>query len=181
MRRFLSGGVVMVLTLTALTTSQGGDKAAPKLPTPPTNPALEKMKKLAGTWVVADKDGKPTDQVASIIKVTSGGSAVHETLFPGQPHEMVSIYTVDGADLIMTHYCVLGNQPRMKADPKSPSNQIVFRFAGGTNLNPAKDKHMHGATLIIVSDDRIEVQGTGWENGGPAKDMCCGLKLVRKK
>jgi hypothetical protein len=57
----------------------------------------------------------------------------------------------------------------------------VWHFAGGTNLNPAKDKHMHEATLTIVSDDQIEVKGTGWENGAPAKEMCCGLKLVRKK
>ena len=84
------------------------------------------MKKLAGTWLLADKDGKPTDQIASIIKVTAGGSVVHETLFPGQPHEMVSVYHRDGADLVMTHYCALGNQPRMKADPKSPANQIHF-------------------------------------------------------
>jgi hypothetical protein len=180
-RRFLAGGVVLTLVLALATVSRGGGETGNKLPARATNANLEKLKKLAGTWVAADKDGKPTDQVVSVIKVTAGGSAVHETLFPGQPHEMVSVYTVDGADLIMTHYCVLGNQPRMKADPKSPANQIVFRFAGGTNLDPAKDKHMHEATLTIVSDDRIEVLGTGWENGAPAKDMCCGLKLVRKK
>jgi hypothetical protein len=160
--------------------SHGDDKAVPKLPAPPTNAALEKMKALAGTWLLTD-EGKPTDQIASIIKVTAGGSVVHETLFPGQPHEMVSVYTVDGPDLIMTHYCVLGNQPRMKADPKSPANQIVFRFAGGTNLDPKKDKHMHEATLTIVDDDHLELNGIGWENGAPAKEMCCGLKLVRKK
>ena len=169
------------LLLTLSQASFGGDKPGVKLPSPATNAGLEKMKKLAGTWLAADKDGKPTDQVVSVIKVTAGGSAVHETLFPGQPHEMVSIYTADGQDLIMTHYCVLGNQPRMKADPKSPPNQIVFRFAGGSNLNPAKDKHMHEATLTFVGDDRIEVKGTGWENGAPAKEMCCGMKLVRKK
>ena len=120
------------------------------------------------------------DQVVSVIKVTAGGSVVHETLFPGQPHEMVSVYTVDGPDLIMTHYCVLGNQPRMKADPKSPANQIVWRYAGGSNLNP-KRTSMHEATLTIVDDDHIEVNGIGWENGAPAKEMCCGLKLVRRK
>jgi hypothetical protein len=178
-RRFLACGLLMTLTLSSAV--RGGEKAVPKLPPPPTNAALEKMKRLAGTWVLADKDGKPTDQVASVIKVTAGGSVVHETLFPGQPHEMVSVYTVDGPDLIMTHYCVLGNQPRMKADPKSPANHIVFRFAGGTNLDPKKDKHMHEATLTIVDHDHIEVIGTGWENGVPATDMCCGLKLVRKK
>ena len=179
-QRLLSLGL-LTLVLTISPVSQADDKTAPQLPAPPTNAALEKMKKLAGTWLLADSDGKPTDQVASIIKVTAGGSAVHETLFPGQPHEMVSVYTVDGSDLIMTHYCVLGNQPRMKADPKSPANQIVFRFAGGTNLDPKKDKHMHEATLTIIDADRLEVNGIGWENGGPAKEMCCGLKLVRKK
>jgi hypothetical protein len=176
-RRFVVCGVLLTLSLVSF----GGDKPGAKLPAPPSNAGLEKMKKLAGTWLAADKDGKPTDQVVSIIKVTAGGSVVHETLFPGQPQEMVSIYTVDGPDLIMTHYCVLGNQPRMKADPKSPTGQIVFEFAGGGNLDPKKDKHMHEATLTIVDDDHIEVKGTGWENGEPAKDMCCGLSLVRKK
>src|SRR5258707_466557 len=177
-RRFFVCGL-MLIALQAVT--YGDDKTAGKLPPAPTNAGLEKMKKLAGTWVAADKAGKPTDQIVSIIKVTAGGSAVHETLFPGQPHEMISVYTADGPDLVMTHYCVLGNQPRMKADPKSPANQIVFRFAGGANLDAKKDKHMHEATLTIVDDDRLEVNGIGWENGAPAKEMCCGLKLVRKK
>jgi hypothetical protein len=176
-RQFLVCGLLLSLSLV----SYGDDNPGAKLAPPPSNAGLEKMKKMAGTWLVADQDGKPTNQVASIIKVTAGGSVVHETLFPGQPHEMVSIYTANGPDLIMTHYCVLGNQPRMKADPKSPANQIVFQFAGGGNLDPKKDKHMHEATLTIVDDDRIEVKGTGWENGAPAKEMCCGLKLVRKK
>ena len=94
-RRFVACGLLLTLSLASF----GGDKPEAKLPPPPTNAGLEKMKKLAGTWLVADKDGKPTDQVASIIKVTAGGSAVHETLFPGQPQEMVSIYTVERAGL----------------------------------------------------------------------------------
>jgi len=181
LREFFGCGLLAAVTVTFSLPSYGGDKAQPKLPAAPTNAALEKMKKLAGTWLVADDAGKPTDQIASIIKITAGGSVVHETLFPGQPQEMVSVYSVDGPDLIMTHYCVLGNQPRMKADPKSSANQIVFHFAGGTNLDPKKDKHMHEATLTFVDEDHLEVNGSAWEDGGPAKDMCCGLKLVRKK
>lgn len=146
-----------------------------------TNPGLEKMKGLVGTWVAADKDGKPTDQVVSVIKLTSGGSAIHETLFPGQPHEMISIYTADGSELVMTHYCMLGNQPRMKAKTKSLTNKLNFEFDGGTNLDPKKDKHMHSAVLTIVDGDHFEVEGVGWEDGKPAKEMCNGLKLVRKK
>jgi hypothetical protein len=168
--------LLLALQLAAYCDDKNGQQ-----PPLPTNSSFEKIKKLAGTWLAADKDGKPTDQVVSIIKVTAGGSVVHETLFPGQPDEMVSIYTVDGPDLIMTHYCVLGNQPRMKADPKSPANQISFQFAGGSNLDPKKDKHMHAATLTIVDDSHIEIAGVAWDGGAPAPDMCCGMKLVRKK
>ena len=181
MRLFPVCALALTLHLSFTWAIYGDTKPEGKVPSKPANAAFETMKKLAGTWLAADKDGKPTDQVVSVIRVTAGGSAVHETLFPGQPQEMVSVYTVDGQDLIMTHYCVLGNQPRMKADSNSTSDKIVFHFIGGTNLDPAKDKHMHEATLTIVGDDRIDVQGSGWENGAPAKEMCCGLKLVRKK
>jgi hypothetical protein len=159
----------------------GDEKHDHPIPAAPTNPGLEKMKTLVGTWVAADKDGHPTSDVVSIIKLTAGGSAIHETLFPGQAHEMVSIYTPDGSDLLMTHYCMLGNQPRLKASTKSLKDRLVFEFAGGSNLDPKKDRHMHAATLIFVDSDHLEIEGTGWENGVPAKEMCNGMKLVRKK
>src|SRR5262245_29999779 len=104
----------------------GDDKHNHPLPAAPTNAGLEKMKTLVGTWVTADEDGKPTDEVVSVIRVTAGGSAVHETLFPDQPHEMISIYTAEGTDLVLTHFCMLGNQPRLKASTKSLKNKLVF-------------------------------------------------------
>ncbi len=149
--------------------------------TPPTNAGFERMKKLAGTWVEANKDGTPSDKVVSVLKVTAGGSAVQETFFPGDANEMVSLYHLDKGDLVMTHYCMLGNQPRMKADPKSEKNQIHFAFAGGTNLDPAKDMHMHESTITFVDDDHIEVAGVAWIDGKPAPDHCATMKLVRKK
>src|SRR5262245_6922997 len=144
--------VAVCMLLALAVGARSGEKADIKVPALAPNAGLEKMKKLGGTWVAADKDGKPTDQVVSVVKVIGGGSVVHETLFPGQAHEMVSVYFVDGGELVMNHYCVLGNQPRMKADPKSPANKIRFEFAGGTNLDPARDKHMHEGTITFVDD-----------------------------
>ena len=174
-QRFWMGGLVLV-ALAAV--AHGDDKPEGKSAT---HPAFERMKKMAGTWVMADKEGKPTEQVVSVVKVTAAGSAVHETLFPGQPHEMVSVYTRNGADLVMTHYCSLGNQPRMKADPKSPADQIIFEFDGGSNLDPAKDKHMHGATVTFVDDDHVSIAGVCWEGGKPCVTCCGKMNLVRKK
>ena len=177
-QRIVAGGL-MLLALAAGAYGEGKGNSGGKAPAAQ-HAGLERMKKLAGTWVEAGKDGKPTDKVVSVIKVIGGGSVVHETLFPGQPHEMISVYLVEGGDLVMTHYCVLGNQPRMKADPKSPAGKIHFEFAGGTNLDPAKDKHMHEGTITFVDDDHIEWSGVAWEGGKPC-DCCPGMKLVRKK
>jgi hypothetical protein len=173
-RFWISGLVLLTLSVGA----RSDDKTTEKAPVAQ-RPSLEQMKKLVGTWVAVDKDGKPTDQVVSVIKITAGGSAVHETLFPNSPTEMVSVYYQDGADLMMTHYCVLGNQPRMKADPKSPANQIHFLFVGG--LDPAKEKHMHKGTLSFQDNDHFEFSGVCWEDGKAAPGHDCGMKLVRKK
>jgi hypothetical protein len=176
-RSFLVCSLLLVIPLLSV---RADDKHVHS-PATITNAGLEKLKALVGTWVAADSDGNPTDQVVSVVKLTAGGSAIHEMLFPDQPHEMISVYTVDGSDLVMTHYCMLGNQPRLKADPNSSANQLKFDFAGGANLDPKKDKHMHSATLTIVDPDHIEVAGVGWENGAPSKEMCNEMKLVRKK
>jgi hypothetical protein len=175
-QRILTCGLLLV----ALGAARAEDKPAPAKATA-AHPGFEKVKALAGTWVEADKDGKPTDKVVSVVKVTAGGSAVHETSFPGTPMEMVSVYHLDGSELVMTHYCMLGNQPRLKADPKSPANQIKWVFAGGTNLDPAKDTHMHSAVVTFVDADHIEIAGEAWENGKPAPNHCGTMKLVRKK
>jgi hypothetical protein len=201
-RRFLTCGLILAaVAATGLTATLTGSalmgtaraddkgtdakaaegKADQQLPPPPTNAGLEKMKSLVGTWVAVGEDGKPTEQVMSVIKLTAGGSAVHETFFPGQPMEMVSVYTAEGSDVLMTHYCVLGNQPRMKASPSASDKQIKFEFAGGSNLDVNKDKHMHAATLTLVDADTIELDGTAWENGAACKECCGKMKLARKK
>ena len=146
-----------------------------------TNPAFEKLKSLAGTWVEVDAVGKPTDKVFSVVRVTAGGSAVHETIFPGGDMEMISVYHMDDEDLLMTHYCMLGNQPRMKADPASPANMIRWQFVGGTNLDPAKDAHMHSSIVTFIDNDHMEIAGEAWQDGKPCPDHCGTVKLVRKK
>ena len=144
-------------------------------------PSLDKIKKLVGEWVALDEKGKPTDQVVSSFRIIAGGSAVQETIFPGKGEEMVSIYHMDGKDLLMTHYCSLGNQPKMKLDPKGKDNQLKFDFAGGTNFDPAKDMHMHEGLITILDDNHIEWSWAGYDGGKPADGHKVSMKLERKK
>jgi hypothetical protein len=139
---------------------------------------FELLKKLAGDWVKADKDGKPTDTVVSSIRVTSAGTAVEETLFPGSDHEMVTMYHLDGDELILTHYCSLGNQPRLKAEAGGDPNRILFKFAGATNLKSDDEMHIHQATFTLDGADHFQAEWVANKDGKPCHQET--LDLVRK-
>jgi hypothetical protein len=110
------------------------------------SPALDRFRALAGEW--SGSGGEMGDFTAT-WRVTGGGSAVVETLFPGTPHEMVTVYHADGDDLVLTHYCALGNQPRMRARAASSAagSAFAFEFDGGSNIDPEHDEHMHRASF----------------------------------
>jgi hypothetical protein len=136
------------------------------------------FKKLAGEWVAAE-DGKmfKKGDVVARYTVTAAGSAVVETVFPGSPHEMVTVYHADGPDLVLTHYCMEGNQPRMRAkNPKG--SRFDFAFDGGTGIDPKKDRHMNSASLEFVGPDELRTVWTEIEAGKPV--FVAKSRLVRK-
>lgn len=151
-------------------------KAAAAKPQPPSK--LDALKKLAGDWVEIGEDGKPTGKVVSTYRVTAGGSAVEETLFGGTPHEMITLYHLDGDDLVLTHYCVAGNQPRMKAEKQTDPNKLVFNCDGGTNLKSENDEHMHHATLVFKDENHIQSEWLEYKDGKQV--MNASFNLVRK-
>ena len=94
---------------------------------------LEQFKQLAGEWDCSEltKEGL---KVHVKYKVTAAGSAVVETLFPDTDHEMVTVIHPDGDALVLTHYCMLGNQPQMRAAGKGDGKEIAFKFTRASNL-----------------------------------------------
>jgi hypothetical protein len=152
--------------------------AAPAEPAKPATAAFERFKALAGDWVAAE-DGEMArkgDLVARYA-VTAGGSAVVETVFPGQAHEMVTVYHADGPDLVLTHFCMEGNQPRMRAKAAQGS-RFDFAFDGGTNIDPKRDRHMHSATMALLGADEIRTEWTELAEGKPV--LVVKSHLVRK-
>jgi hypothetical protein len=145
----------------------------------PAPAGFARLTALAGEWVAAE-DGemgvKEGDLVARYA-VTAGGSAVVETVFPGSPHEMVTVYHTDGPDLVLTHYCVEGNQPRMRAK-NGRDGRFEFAYDGGTNIDAGHDRHMHSATLDLVGADEIRSEWTELAEGKPV--MVVKSHLVRK-
>jgi hypothetical protein len=110
--------------------------------------AFARLATLAGTWEGKAGHGEAAQMATVTYRLASGGSVVEETLFPGTPHEMISMYHLVDGQLVMTHYCAMANQPRMRLDLKaSTPDRLVFAFDGGTNFDPAKDTHVHSGVI----------------------------------
>jgi hypothetical protein len=143
-----------------------GPKATPAPPSEASR-RLDRLKALAGTWTgSAGFAGRKPDEVRVEWRLTGGGTAVAETLFAGTPHEMMTVYHLDGPELIATHYCSLGNAPTLRAVRSDPDT-IAFELVRGANMKPS-DPHMHAARITFVGPDRLRTEWTSWQGGKEA-------------
>ena len=124
---------------------------------------FEKMKTLAGTWE-GENPMSPLGKMKVVYEVTSNGSAVVERLDPGTPHEMVSVYHDEKGKLVMTHYCAIGNQPKL-ALASATDNQIKLDFAKGNVINPKKEDHMHSLVLTFQGPNQMTQEWAGYHGG----------------
>jgi hypothetical protein len=126
--------------------------------------AFDRLKALAGDWKGrhSTPDGPP---MAVEYRLTGNGTAVTERLFAGSPHEMLSVYYLERGELVLTHYCAMGNQPRMKLVAGGKDGELRFDFAGGTNLDPATSTHIHGGRIAIPEPDRFDADWYVWTQG----------------
>ena len=126
---------------------------------------FELIKALVGTWQGSKQTLDGQEIITVEYALTAKGTAVIERMFPNTPKEMVSIYAQDGHQMIMTHYCLLGNQPRMRTSSSMNENFITLSYVDGTGMRSVQDKHMHQLTLTLIDARHINQEWTVFENG----------------
>jgi hypothetical protein len=156
--------VVSILALAAAAVG-GAEAGASAPPTPEAaRAAFERIKAMAGTW-----EGRSTKGWEETLRyqVIAGGSVVLETSFEAHPGEaMATAFHMDGDRLMLTHYCMAKNQPRLEATGfEDGGRTVVFTFKDGTNI-PTRDKgHMDKAIFRFEAPDRVTSRWTWYENG----------------
>lgn len=154
----------------AVLTASTGYAQAPK----PAAKAFDQIKALAGEWVAKLSDGGER-RVA--YRVASAGTAVIETIGDDETG-MVSVYTLDGDRILMTHYCSAGNQPRMAAKVAPDAKTLVFEFLDISNLKEPDAMHIHGMEMTIGGPDKVT---NVWTHQMGGKDGNLKFELTRKK
>jgi hypothetical protein len=170
----VSAGTLLLSTLSAMlvgcATSRSEHAETPRASAPASDATtaalLGRVKALAGTWEKQDPDG---NLATTQFTVTSAGSVVREIMFPGSPHEMTNMYRMDGDELVVTHFCAVGNQPTMEAeldDPhQHPANELHFHLDEVDNYTTAQGSYMGELALKFVSPTEFHQIWTSTENG----------------
>lgn len=138
----------------------------------PANPGWDRMKSLVGQWEGKQPDGK---KVTITYQLVSSDTALMETISSMHETDMVTMYHPDGKRLLMTHYCSMGNQPRMRANAPEGADRIVFDYIDGTNVG---DMHMNKLVLSFTDATHLKQEWTSRMGG---KDETMVFELARKK
>jgi hypothetical protein len=139
---------------------------------------FEAIKALAGKWQ-GYKDDDKKDVINVEFKLLSGGSAVAEFLMTGTTMEMLRVFNRDGDHVMLTHYCMVGNQSRMRAAESTDKKHFNFSFTDGTNLKSKDDMHVHNISMTIKNDKELIESFEMFDTG--MKSMGAKFTLTRVK
>jgi hypothetical protein len=132
-------------------------------PAPRSSPAFDQLKSLAGEW-----QGRTTKVTYTVV---SNGSVVMEHLQPAKEGEMITMYSLDGDRIVVTHYCSMGNQPTMQTAPSPAANgKLDFAFVRVAGLSSPDDAHMSALSLSIPDKDHLAQTWTFQDHGKSMSD-----------
>ena len=114
---------LLAACLAACATTPSADPSAPAAaPAAATAPAWELLvRELPGDWQA--QLGETTITVS--YRMSARDSVIVETWMPGTAAETLTTYHLDGARLMLTHYCGQGNQPRLQL-VKGGAREVEF-------------------------------------------------------
>ena len=167
MKWFITRSLILFAVLIPLQAAQADN---------PTPPDFGPLASLIGEWQGKDPEGKP---VTASYQWTGGGTSLVETMAKSNKPAMTTMYHADKGTLMLTHYCKLGNQPRMRADrPESDAKTLAFTFVDITNFAQPTDPHMHKVSFIFQDQDHFTQE---WVLSKDGKEIPLRFECARVK
>jgi hypothetical protein len=111
---------------------------APAQPAEDAATAFASLKTLVGDWEGANERGT----VKVRFHLVAADSVLVETWSMKNGRTSMTVYHLDKADLMTTHYCPMGNQPRLVL-AEGPAGRLNFTFKDATNLRSPTEEHEH--------------------------------------
>jgi len=140
-----------------------------------TTPAFDQLKSLVGHWEGSTPDGKKGQASYELV---SNGSVVMERLNATNEPEMITMYSLEGDRILVTHYCSAGNQPTMQTAPSPAANgKLDFTFLRLAGAKSPDEGHMVSLSVSIPDKNHLNQVWTFDDHG---KTMTENLTFTRK-
>jgi hypothetical protein len=154
---------ILIAIATALLAAAALPAAGPRADAPAGPAAFSRLKTLAGEW---ETDSQQMGKIHTSYELIAGGTALVERESGDKMPVMMTVYHLDGDRLLLTHFCMAGNQPRMQARSFDPeTGEIGFQFLDATNLSSPGAGHMHNVTFRLIDDAHFQSAWEFYENG----------------
>ena len=126
--KFIKALSLVGLTIGLMAFIPSSSQAGTKLTAGGAAEAFAKLKSLVGTWSFTDEAGKTATmsyelQAKGTVLIENSGG-------------MITVFHLDGESLLLTHYCMVGNQPRLRATRFTDADSLRFDFLDVTNHKP---------------------------------------------
>jgi hypothetical protein len=135
------------------------------------NDAFRRLMTLVGSWEVTERDNPKTRETATYL-MTGAGSVVAEDLRAPAGSagyamgHMYTTYHMDKGQLVLTHFCGAGNQPRMRLRAvEDGGRRLSFAIYDITNLADPQAYHSTAVDVRFLGDDRVDLVYTGNAGG----------------
>jgi hypothetical protein len=122
------------------------------------------LRSLEGEWI--GRSTKGWEERKSFATI-AGGSAVVETSLDAHPGEqMLTTFVLDEGRLLLTHYCIAGNQPRLVATAiEDDGRTVLFEFLDASNLTSRNVGHMDSCAMRFLDEDHFTTRWTWYQDG----------------
>ena len=165
----MNAKLILLASLLALTAVRGADQTDARA-------AFTQLQTLAG-----EREGKT--EAGRVLKVsyrlTAAGTVLVETWTLGPQRESLTLYHMDNESLIATHYCPLGNQPRLRFKEGGKPSLFAFEFVSATNLARPEAAHQHRFEVELLDANSFARSETYLENGTADTERVVYSRIAR--
>jgi hypothetical protein len=155
-----------LFALTALNAAEQSDARA----------VFAKLQTLVGEWEGKTEKGRA---LKVSFRLTANNSVLVETWTLGPTRESLTLYHMDNDSLIATHYCPVGNQPRLRFKEGGSASLFAFEFVSATNLPKPEAAHQHRFEMELLGPNSFARSETYLENGKGEPERIVYTRTVR--
>jgi hypothetical protein len=165
----MNAKLILLVSSLALTAIHGADPVNART-------AFAQLQTLVGEWEGKTEAGR---SLKVSYRLTANNTVLVETWTLGPTRESLTLYHMDNESLIATHYCPVGNQPRLRFKEGGIASLFVFEFVSATNLPKPEVAHQHRFEVELLDARSFARSETYLENGKGEPERIVYSRIVR--